>query len=423
MVSLPGHFRLLKPATWIALAICVVGCAQQDGNLESLSMANHKKGSQVLLGPAQYTPEQLQSEVMSFADTYVSLATQSLDDLKNRTTRPEVADWALENKLAAALAVYTNATGPNEVTNLLDMLVFVDLKRSAVENHWIPVLLHDEGQGVLAAARKGDALAWEMAARALTPDQVDEMHKLIDQWRADNPDQYYLTHIRFSEFAAARQITRNSPQAKQPSNLFSLLYLDPMANLDPVAQEMQSYRELAERLIFLMERTPLVIGWETELVSRRAIAAPQIKDFVNNTAKLADAAAQFADASAKYPQDLSAERRAAVAQIADEVTKQREAFDQDLDRQSGRLGKLVTQADDLVAQLDKAGASINAATTATVLTGEQASRRTLNHAFELGMALILVMLIGIPTAILTYRWTSRKYGFALPTPNNSPPQN
>src|SRR5580658_3901901 len=164
MVLLPGHFRLLKPATWIALAICVAGCAQEEGNLESLS--NHKKGSQVVLGPAQLTPEQLQSEVMSFADTYASLAIQSLDDLQNRTTRPEVADWALENKIATTLAVYTNVTGPNEVTNLLDMLVFVDLKRWAVENHWIPALLHDEGQGVLTAARKGDDLAWEMAARS-----------------------------------------------------------------------------------------------------------------------------------------------------------------------------------------------------------------------------------------------------------------
>jgi hypothetical protein len=411
MVSLPGHFRSLQPATWIALAICVVGCAQQNGDLKSLSMANHNKGSQVLLGPAQLTPAQLQSEVMSFADTYVTLATQSLDDLKNRTTRPEVADWAMENKVAVALAVYTNATGPNEVTNLLDMIVFVDLKRSAVENHWIPALLHDEGQGVLTAARKGDALAWEMAARALTPDQIDELRKLINQWRADNPDQYYVTHIRFAEFAAARRITRDSPQAKQPSNIFSLLYLDPMANLDPVAQEMQSYRELAERLTFLMERTPIVIGWETELVARRAIAAPQIIDFVNNTGKFANATAQFADATAKYPQDLSAERQAAITQIADEVTKQRQAFDQDLDQQSGRLGKLVAQANDLVTQVDKAGASINAATTATVLTSEQASRRTLNHAFQLGLLLILVILIGVPLALLSYRWTCKKFGF------------
>jgi len=290
--------------------------------------------------------------------------------------------------------------------------VFVDLKRWAVENHWIPVLLHDEGQGVLAAARKGDALAWEMAARALTPDQIDEMHKLIDQWRADNPDQYYVSHIRFSEFAAARRITRDSPQAKQPSNLFSLLYLDPMANLDPVAQEMHSYRELAERLIFLMERTPLVIGWETELVAKRAIAAPQIKEFVSNTGKFADATSRFADVTAKYPQDLSAERQAAVTQIADEVNRQRQAFDQDIDLQTGRLSKLVAQANDLVDQIGKTGASINIATTATVLTSEQASRRTLDHAFWLGLTLILVILIGIPIVMLSYRWISKRLKLA-----------
>ena len=410
MASLPGHFRLLKPATWIALAICVVGCAQQDGNLESLSMTHNKKGSEVLLGPAQLTSEQLQSEVMSFADTYASLAIQSLDDLQNRTKRPEVADWALEGKVATTLAVYTNVTGPNEVTNLLDTLIYVDLKRWAVENHWIPVLLHDEGQGVLDAARKGDDLAWQLAARALTSDQIAEMHRLIDQWRADNPGQYYVSHIRFAEFASARRITRTSPQAKQPSSLFSLLYIDPMANLDPVAQELQSYRELAERLTFILERTPVVIGWETELVGRRVLAAPQIKDFVNNTGKFADATSRFADTTSKYPQDLSTERQAAVTQISEELNRQRQAFDQDLDQQSGRLGKLVAQANDLVSQIDKTGASINAATTATVLTGEQASRRTLDLAFRLGLIMILIVLFGIPAVMLCYRWACRRFG-------------
>ncbi len=414
MVSLPGHFRLLKTAAWIALAIYVAGCAQENENLGSLSMANNKKGSQVLLGPAQLTPQQLQSEVMSFADTYTTFTTQALDDLQKSTNRPEVADWALENKIATTLVVYTNVTGPNEVTNLFDMLVYVDLKSSAVENHWIPLLLHNEGQGILTASRKGDALAWEMAAQALTPDQIAELHKLIDQWRADNPDQYYVSHIRFSEFAAARRIARSSSKAKQPSSLFSLLYLDPMANLDPVAQELQSYRELAERLTFLVERMPMVIGWETELVARRVIAAPQIKDFVTNTGKFADATSRFVDVTAKYPQDLSAERQAAVTQIADEVTKQRLALDQDLDQQSGRLGKLVAQANDLVDQIDKTGASINAATTATVLTSEQASRRTLDLAFRLGLILILVILVGIPIVMLGYRWASRKFGFTQP---------
>ena len=38
--------------------------------------------------------------------------------------------------------------------------------------------------------------------------------------------------------------------------VFSLLYINPMPNLDPVATEIRSYRMLTERLFYVMMRMP-----------------------------------------------------------------------------------------------------------------------------------------------------------------------
>jgi len=381
----------------------MVGCAQPSGETKTVSLTARSGGGQVLLGPDQLTVAQVQSEVMSFADTYATTCAQTLDTLRSTTKRPEVATWALETKISTATAAYSNATGPNEVVNLLDMLVLVTLKRLAIEDHWNPNFLHEEGRPVLETYDRMETRAWRIAARAFTPEQIEETHTLIDQWRADNPDQYYVSHIRFTEFAAARRVSGVGSKPKKSGSILGMLYLDPLANLDPVAQELQNYRDLSERLLFLVERMHLLLGWEAELIASRATSMPDIRDFVQSAGKFADATTRLADTAAKFPQDVSTERQAAVTQISDEMAKQRIALMNDVEQQSERLNKLLAHAGQLIDQVGKTGAGINSDTTATVLAGEQASRRVLNHAFALALVLTLVVILGIPLSALWKR--------------------
>ena len=74
------------------------------------------------------------------------------------------------------------------------------------------------------------------ATKVLTEGQLAELRSVIEQWVKENPGQYYVSHVRFTDFATTKRMTADSPQAKAPGSVFGLLYLDPLAGLDPVAR-------------------------------------------------------------------------------------------------------------------------------------------------------------------------------------------
>ncbi len=98
-----------------------------------------------------------------------------------------------------------------------------------------------------------------MAAKALSEDQLSQMRELIEQWRASHPHQYYVANVRFSDFESF-PTAKSTTGLKLPTNLLGLLYLDPLAGLDPVAAELKSYRDLTERVLFAVVRMPQYLG-------------------------------------------------------------------------------------------------------------------------------------------------------------------
>ncbi|MGB7161295.1 MAG: hypothetical protein WBD40_24770, partial [Tepidisphaeraceae bacterium] len=390
-------------------------------------------------------PAAVRAQAMAAADTYTTVCAQAMDELVKKTTRPEVIEWALQQRISSAIASFTNATGSNDYVALLDMLVFATLKRHAVEEHWIPNLLHEEGAPVLEAFRRGETDVWAIGGKSLSSAQLDQLRVIIDQWRRDNPAQYYVSHIRFTDFATSMNVGAGSPHVKMPGNVFGLLYIDPLANLDPVTRELRDYRALTERIVFLVNRMPIVLSWQLDFITQRATSGPQIVAFVESTARFADSTKQFAEAAArvadatketadavtrtadaivKVPDDLAVERKAAIEQVdvvvaaqskaaIDQVmagvTAQREAVARDLDAQEGRLRQLVADVKGVVERADQAGLSINTATGQTITTTEQATQRTLRLAFRLGLILIIVALVGIPLSLLLYRIAARRW--------------
>jgi hypothetical protein len=139
------------------------------------------------------------------ADAFVSRTAVAFDQLEADTDSPEVRKWARSTKLGQALGAYSNASGPNALVNLLDMVVLITLRRMMIEQREIPQLLHDEGLPVLEAFRRREEDAWLLAARALTPAQLDELHQMIDHWWQENGGQMYVAFVRFQDFAEYRR--------------------------------------------------------------------------------------------------------------------------------------------------------------------------------------------------------------------------
>ena len=363
------------------------------------------------------TPVEYRALAMGAADNYSTAVAAAADQLRKTTKRPEVADWAWQTKIATALASFTNATGPNDTVCLLDMVLFATLKRHALEEHWIPDLLHEEGAPVLEVYRRAEADVWEAAARALTPQQQANLRSLIDQWLREHPRQFYVSHVRFTDMAAAMKVTPSSPQAQGTDSVFGLLRLDPLAGLDPVTKELRNYRALTERMMYMSVRMPLVLGWQVEYVTTRATATPEIQRAVGT-------AERFAATLEKYPAELSkerqaalvqagellkAERKEAIDQLSRSVTAEREAVSRDVTAQQSAVRQIIGDVQRVVETAAKATETANAETSKTIMTTDAAGRRAMVLGFRLVLAVILVILLGVPTVLLLYRLAAKRW--------------
>jgi hypothetical protein len=288
---LPGGFSLVRAVSVVlAVAMLVGGCKSGGG------WGGKKKSSPA--SASQVVPSAARTQAMAIADSYVVLIAQAMDQLIATSNRPEVVNFAKQQKVAAATVSYSNATGPRDVACLLDMLALITLRREATEKHWIPMLLHEEGLPALEMEKKAERDAWSAAERVLTADQLAELRSLIDEWIRKNPDRYYVAFVRFADLAEEK--VRKNRELKAPSSLFSLLYLDPLSGLDPVAQEIASFRAMTERMMFLSTRMSTLLAWQVDQRVDNATTSPEVKRFVDNTQKFADATTRFADHTGRF---------------------------------------------------------------------------------------------------------------------------
>ena len=421
----------------MAAALCLIpllaGCKGSGGGGWAAATA----GTDSTLASGQVNADQARSVLMSLADSYVQTVNQPLDEMVAKSKDPARSDWARTQRLATVSVSVANATGPNAVVGLLDMVVFSSLKRAAVEEHWVPTLLKEEGGAVLDAHRRGERDAWAAAGRVLSRSQLKELRELVEQWRRDHPGQYYVGYTRFSDFDVYRSLSPESPQAKIPGSLFGALYLDPLAGLDPVARELRSYRALTERLAFIVTRMPMLMAYQVDLGVHSATGSPELRRFVGATEKfadqagriaegsgrIADATRRFAEVVAKYPQDLSGERQAALTQLGEvtarerqaaidqaarAVAAEREAIVRELNEQEGRVRAVVADVKGLLEQADRVATSLNTSTTHTITTTRHAADGALTHALKLGLIFLAALLLGLPAALLGYRLASRR---------------
>ena len=359
------------------------------------------------------------------ADDYVTAVAQATDQVRRTTKRPEVADWAWQTKIATALASYTNATGPNDAVCLLDMVLFATLKRHALEEHWVPNLLHEEGAPVLEIYRRAEADVWAAAAQGLSKEQLAQLRALIDRWLSEHPGQYYVAQVRFADMAAAMKIYAASPEAKGPGSIFGMLMVDPLAGLDPVTQELRNYRALTERIMYMSSRMPMVLGWQVEYLATRVTATPEIQRVVGSSE-------EFVKQLGAYPAELSkerqaalvqlhelvkGERQAAIEQLARAVSDQREAVSRDVTAQQSSVRQIVADVQRVVETTAAATTTANTETSKTIARTEEAGRRSMMLGFQLIVAGFVILLIGTAGVLLLYRLAIKRWIAATaPTP-------
>jgi hypothetical protein len=337
-------------AVWIGLTLA--GCAAGGGSSKQGSKAPSGK-SNAFAASSQWRsadPRVLQRDVMNFADRFAGNMADSYDQLAANSTTPEAKNAALERKIGNVSAAYINASAPNPTVGLIDMIVTVTLLRQASQEQWFIKLYGvTEAGNVAAVLEDQEADIWNVGSRYLTENQLVELRGAIDRWHRDHPEHRFVSTVRLADFPEAK--SPPPPNAKGPTSIFSLLFLDPLANLDPAVREVVRTRESAERMFFYAQRTPKLLSWESESLTGRVLELPPVQQFVTSIARFgefADSTRSLADTLKSLPQTIATERERAVESIAKNFATERDAAL----RETGKL--LATERDAAIKQLSQA---------------------------------------------------------------------
>lgn len=325
-------------------------------------------GTRAAQGPM--TNDRIHALVMDFTDDF----TLRLADVSDRI---EARQPNMESRLALHRLRYTMAhgltliaAGANPRVALIDATVVMSLQTRLLEERLVPRYFDDfpwlsSTFGNAAAQVRG------YAEQVFSPDEMAEIDALVDAWLADNPWRNYSAYIRLADFAATRQEATAQARGRSGS-ILNLLFIDPLAGLDPTTRELEQARRFAERAMYYAQRMPQLISWQAELLYLDAAGEPEVQQTLLNIERLTASMETLTDGATSLRQDLP-----------DLVAREREAA---IDQASARFFEGLAQERDatldaLVARGEHLDQTLERLNT-TIVAGDELSR----HATELAVA-------------------------------------
>ena len=274
-------------------------------------------------------PDALRRDLMNFADRFASSMVAAYDEMAGKLSRPELKRLIIERKLTSVASAYMNAVEPKAIVGLLDMLVMTRLLREVSEEAWFMELFGAHAPGIVSKLRVQEEDIWNLAARYVSEAQLEELGDVIDKWRQAHPGERYVSLMRVSDFPQAK----STAAAKGPSSVFGLLLLDPLAGLDPAAREVTRSREMAERILFYVQRMPMLVSWRMEALTEQSLHGPEMRQFMKDISEFAAIGARFTKNAESiteqvkiFPRQVREERERAVEHVARKATEERNAI-------------------------------------------------------------------------------------------------
>ena len=261
-------------------------------------------------GAHRVDPIEVQQTLLRFADEFSTRMIIGVDKCRRGTNAMSAAE-ALQWKIAFGTETCAIASGPNAVANLLDLTVFVTVARMALEEHWQPKVFGESALPMLESCRDAETEVWRLAGAVLSSEQQRELRQSIAAWHRQNPLPESVLAANALGFAS-RVAGGSQDQAAKSGSVFSLLRVDPLAGMDPAVREIAQTRLFAERALFLAQRMPMLLRWQTELLSLNAVAMPAVQQLVSNSTQIAVSVDRLSAVAEKLPGQVSGEREAIV---------------------------------------------------------------------------------------------------------------
>jgi len=284
----------------------------------------------------------LQAQVTRFADKYALSVAQAADKCVAQSTNAEVRIDAIRWKLGQATAAWVDASGPNPVLNMLDLTVLAIMSRMVLEDRNAQSF-GPGGSLLLEEHRRLETNLWTSVCKLINSEQQQQLLQMIEEWRRRNPGQQYAAMTRFRELALA--VGRAPPPTKAgPNSILSLLFLDPLAGLDPTAVALEETRQLAERVMYYTQRMPTLLNWQVQLLALQLAAQPESRQILSDADRFTSATEAFAKVADQLPQLINDQREAAIRQVLEGVASERTNLLAGLAAEEKKARVLLTEA-------------------------------------------------------------------------------
>ena len=242
-------------------------------------------------------PLELQAAVMAFADTTNSRLSQASGIIEGIGT-PQARLTAARMMVFDVSSNVEIAAGPYPGVALLDMIVTTSLRRMVWEEYWIPVIFGKKAEPALEDFQDAEREIWELAARLMTPDQLDELAKIILRWRRANPRQVNVNYVRLDDFGDLG-LKPSMRRLHSPGGLF--------ASVKQAAMVAQDMKVSIDRAFYLMSRMQLIINFQVKLAYLEMMFQPEADGLIDTSKKFADMTERYARIAEDLPNNVGKE--------------------------------------------------------------------------------------------------------------------
>ncbi|MHC4350524.1 MAG: hypothetical protein ACYS15_18620 [Planctomycetota bacterium] len=306
------------------LALLAAGCAAQRGP-EDTSVQIESIQATAQESETPLTKLELQDLVMRLVDVYTAVVMQVSREIELQLDTPLERYLLHSFKYGATRAAFDIAVSAQPDEALLDLLVLVSLERSAFERHWHPEVFQERGDLLLAELRRLEDMCWRKSARALNPQQQQDLRALIEAWVADNPEIHNVAQIRFSDFYHLQ----DESSSARASGLLS--------EIDEASRSVDEAVLLGERALWYSSRMPILLGYQVEKTLYDMLSQPDVRELLADSNQYADASDRIAAALEDLPEMIKREREATVDHFMGRVAGERAAFLDEFDDRGEKL--------------------------------------------------------------------------------------
>lgn len=288
----------------------MVGCSglQRPGSQTVSIEAYSPKDATSESSTRRPTALELEARLMGFADRYLSKAAEATDTYQHLVHTKAARELGLATFIFPGLTVIGIAAGGEPGPDLLDMVVFATLQRESLEKGWAREVLGDQADNLIKTQQQLESQIWEIAGDVLSKDQLDRLREAIRLWRKANPNQRYVSNVKFDDVATERGAGQGAMGLQDES-------VGLLAPLDAAVREGEEIRLMARRSMYIIQRMPPLLMAQARFVLHEEVSPEQVdgllKDISGFTASMDEALKTFAH----MPLILAQEREAVFKEI------------------------------------------------------------------------------------------------------------